>query len=193
MSSPSSRQARWWISPPRATTARSSLDQPPSTPKAAGRWATAGTFAPTPASSTVEDTQAAGGAIVHRGHVRRRGNLGCMTSHRRRSIIAWRQGAARQPHRHAPAPCLAALDPWHARPPAGLARHAPTASASTSPISSRPRAALHRGAKQLANEKVRHDLDVTWRNTGYRAGRGRRRPRLLRRQVRQRSPRRRNP
>ena len=114
----------------------------------------------------VEDTQAAGGAIVHRGRVSE-GEIRVAESAQATVDLAWRSGAARN---HTGTHLL------HAALRTVLGGHVRQQGSLVSPerlrfdfthLEQTPRAALIE-VQQLANEKVRHDLEVHWRTTGYR-------------------------
>jgi alanyl-tRNA synthetase len=114
----------------------------------------------------VEDTQASGGAIVHRGHVAE-GEI--RASQRATAIVDldWRRGAARN---HTGTHIL------HAALRAILGPHVRQQGSLVAPdrlrfdfthLEQTPREALTE-VQHLANDKVRHDLEVQWRTTGYR-------------------------
>lgn len=114
----------------------------------------------------VEDTQAAGGAIVHRGRVSD-GEIRVAESAQATVDLQWRSGAARN---HTGTHLL------HAALRSILGAHVRQQGSLVSPdrlrfdfthLEQTPRPALIE-VQQLANEKVRHDLEVQWRTTGYR-------------------------
>jgi len=114
----------------------------------------------------VEDTQASGGAIVHRGRVSE-GEIRVAESAQAMVDLRWRNGAARN---HTGTHLL------HAALRTVLGGHVRQQGSLVSPerlrfdfthLEQTPRPALIE-VQQLANEKVRHDLEVQWRTTGYR-------------------------
>ncbi|HML98610.1 MAG TPA: alanine--tRNA ligase [Tepidiformaceae bacterium] len=114
----------------------------------------------------VEDTQAAGGAIVHRGRVAE-GAIRVAESAHATVDLGWRSGAARN---HTGTHLL------HAALRSILGAHVRQQGSLVTPdrlrfdfthLEQTPRAALVE-VQQLANEKIRHDLEVRWRTTGYR-------------------------
>ncbi|WP_322796934.1 alanine--tRNA ligase [Tepidiforma sp.] len=115
---------------------------------------------------SVEDTQAAGGAIVHRGRVAE-GELRAGQRAHATVDLHWRSGAARN---HTGTHIL------HAALRAVLGTHVRQQGSLVSPdrlrfdfthLEQTPRSALLE-VQQLANEKVRHDLEVQWRTMAYR-------------------------
>lgn len=114
----------------------------------------------------VEDTQASGGAIVHRGQVAE-GVIRVAESAEVIVDLARRHGAARN---HTGTHIL------HAALRSVLGPHVRQQGSLVTPdrlrfdfthLEQTPHAALAE-VQQLANEKVRHDLEVAWRTTGYR-------------------------
>lgn len=114
----------------------------------------------------VEDTQAAGGAIVHRGRVAE-GAIRVAESAQATVDLGWRSGAARN---HTGTHLL------HAALRSILGPHVRQQGSLVTPdrlrfdfthLEQTPRPALVE-VQQLANEKIRHDLEVRWRTTGYR-------------------------
>jgi len=115
---------------------------------------------------TVEDTQAAGGAIIHRGRVAEGAIRVAETAHATVDVH-WRHGSARN---HTGTHLL------HAALRQVLGTHVRQQGSLVTPerlrfdfthLEQTPRQALVE-VQQLANEKVRHDLEVAWRTTGYR-------------------------
>ena len=114
----------------------------------------------------VDDTQAAGGAIVHRGRVVE-GAIRVAESVEATVDMQWRNGSARN---HTGTHLL------HAALRQILGSHVRQQGSLVTPdrlrfdfthLEQAPRAALTE-VQQLANEKVRNDLDVAWRVSGYR-------------------------
>jgi alanyl-tRNA synthetase len=114
----------------------------------------------------VEDTQASGGAIIHRGRVTE-GAIRVAETAQATVDIAFRQGSARN---HTGTHLL------HAALRQILGAHVRQQGSLVTPdrlrfdfthLEQTPRGVLA-DVQQLANEKVRHDLDVAWRTTGYR-------------------------
>ena len=114
----------------------------------------------------VEDTQSSGGAIIHRGRVTE-GEIRVTEPAHASVDLAWRAGSARN---HTGTHLL------HAALRSILGPHVRQQGSLVTPdrlrfdfthLEATPRGALVE-AQQLANEKVRHDLEVGWRTTGYR-------------------------
>jgi alanyl-tRNA synthetase len=114
----------------------------------------------------VEDTQAAGGAIVHRGRVIE-GAIRVAETAEATVDMQWRSGSARN---HTGTHLL------HAALRQVLGTHVRQQGSLVTPdrlrfdfthLEQAPRSALNE-VQQLANEKVRSDLDVAWRVSGYR-------------------------
>jgi alanyl-tRNA synthetase len=114
----------------------------------------------------VEDTQAAGGAIVHRGRVTE-GAIRVAETAEATVDMQWRSGSARN---HTGTHLL------HAALRQVLGTHVRQQGSLVTPdrlrfdfthLEQAPRSALNE-VQQLANEKVRSDLDVAWRVSGYR-------------------------
>lgn len=114
----------------------------------------------------VEDTQAAGGAIVHRGRVTE-GAIRVAETAEATVDMQWRSGSARN---HTGTHLL------HAALRQVLGMHVRQQGSLVTPdrlrfdfthLEQAPRSALNE-VQQLANEKVRSDLDVAWRVSGYR-------------------------
>ena len=142
------------------------LDATPFYPEGGGQMGDRGNIRTPSGVFTVEDTQAAGGAIVHRGHVSE-GAIRIHESAQATVDMQWRAGAARN---HTGTHLL------HAALRSVLGTHVRQQGSLVSPdrlrfdfthLEQTPRSALIE-AEQLANEKVRHDLEVSWRTTGYR-------------------------
>ena len=114
----------------------------------------------------VEDTQATSGAIVHRGRVIE-GEIRVGTTAAATVDLTWRNGAARN---HTGTHIL------HAALRTVLGNHVRQQGSFVSPdrlrfdfthLEQTPRPAL-REVEQLANARIRDNLDVQWRRTGYR-------------------------
>jgi len=114
----------------------------------------------------VDDTQAAGGAIIHRGRVIE-GAIRVAETAQATVDIEWRHGSARN---HTGTHLL------HAALRQVLGTHVRQQGSLVTPdrlrfdfthLEQTPRSALAE-AQKIANEKVRHDLEVAWRTTGYR-------------------------
>ena len=114
----------------------------------------------------VEDTQATGGAIVHRGRVLE-GAISVGETAEATVDFAFRAGAARN---HTGTHLL------HAALRQVLGSHVRQQGSLVTPdrlrfdfthLEQAPRSALAE-VQHIANEKVRHDLEVAWRTTGYR-------------------------
>ncbi|MCC6959014.1 MAG: alanine--tRNA ligase [Dehalococcoidia bacterium] len=115
---------------------------------------------------TVEDTQAAGGAIVHRGRVTE-GAIRVAEAAEATVDMQWRNGAARN---HTGTHLL------HAALRQILGAHVRQQGSLVTPdrlrfdfthLEQAPRTALAE-VQHLANEKIRSDLEVAWRVSGYR-------------------------
>lgn len=115
---------------------------------------------------TVEDTQAGGGAIIHRGRVVE-GELRVAETAHATVDIAYRRGAARNhTGTHILHAALRTILGTHVRQQGSLVTPERIRFDFTH-LEQTPRSALLE-AESLANEKVRHDLAVNWRTTGYR-------------------------
>jgi alanyl-tRNA synthetase len=115
---------------------------------------------------TVEDTQAAGGAIVHRGRVAE-GAIRVAESAQAAVDLQWRSGAARNhTGTHLLHAALRSILGTHVRQQGSLVTPDRLRFDFTH-LEGTPRSALIE-VQQLANEKIRHDLEVRWRTTGYR-------------------------
>lgn len=114
----------------------------------------------------VEDTQAAGGAIVHRGRVAE-GAIRVAESAQATVDLQWRSGAARNhTGTHLLHAALRSILGTHVRQQGSLVTPDRLRFDFTH-LEQTPRPALIE-VQQLANEKIRHDLEVRWRTTGYR-------------------------
>jgi len=114
----------------------------------------------------VEDTQASGGAIVHRGRVVE-GEIRASQRATATVDLHWRRGAARNhTGTHILHAALRAILGTHVRQQGSLVTPDRLRFDFTH-LEQTPREALAE-VQQLANEKVRHDLEVQWRTTGYR-------------------------
>lgn len=115
---------------------------------------------------SVEDTQASGGAIVHRGRVAE-GEIRVAQAADAVVDLGWRHGSARNhTGTHLLHAALRQILGTHVRQQGSLVTPDRLRFDFTH-LEQTPRAALAE-VQQLANEKVRHDLLVEWRNTGYR-------------------------
>jgi alanyl-tRNA synthetase len=142
------------------------LSTTPFYPEGGGQMGDRGTIRTPSGVFVVEDTQATGGAIVHRGHVAE-GAIRAIEPAEAAVNLAWRSGAARN---HTGTHLL------HAALRTILGPHVRQQGSFVSPdrlrfdfthLEQTPRPALIE-VQQLANEKIRHDLEVRWRSTGYR-------------------------
>jgi alanyl-tRNA synthetase len=142
------------------------LDTTPFYPEGGGQMGDRGNIHTPSGVFIVEDTQATGGAIVHRGRVGE-GEIRVAETAEASVDLAWRRGAARN---HTGTHIL------HAALRAILGQHVRQQGSLVSPdrlrfdfthLEQTPREALVE-VQQLANEKIRHDLEVAWRNTTYR-------------------------
>ncbi len=114
----------------------------------------------------VEDTQAAGGAIVHRGRVAE-GAIRVSENAQAMVDLQWRSGSARNhTGTHLLHAALRSILGGHVRQQGSLVTPERLRFDFTH-LEQTPRAALVE-VQQLANEKIRHDLEVQWRTTGYR-------------------------
>ncbi len=114
----------------------------------------------------VEDTQASGGAIVHRGRVVE-GAIRAIEWVQASVDLAWRSGAARNhTGTHILHAALRTILGTHVRQQGSLVTPERLRFDFTH-LEQTPRPALVE-VQQLANEKIRHDLEVHWRTTGYR-------------------------
>ncbi len=114
----------------------------------------------------VEDTQAAGGAIVHRGRVVE-GAIRVAEPADATVDMQWRNGAARNhTGTHLLHAALRQILGGHVRQQGSLVTPGRLRFDFTH-LEQAPRSALNE-VQQLANEKVRSDLDVAWRVSGYR-------------------------
>jgi alanyl-tRNA synthetase len=142
------------------------LDTTPFYPEGGGQMGDRGNILTPSGVFIVEDTQASGGAIVHRGRVVE-GEIRVNDSAQATVDLAWRSGAARN---HTGTHLL------HAALRSVLGTHVRQQGSLVTPdrlrfdfthLEQTPREALIE-VQQIANEKIRHDLEVAWRRTGYR-------------------------
>jgi alanyl-tRNA synthetase len=142
------------------------LDTTPFYPEGGGQMGDRGNILTPSGVFMVEDTQASGGAIVHRGRVVE-GEIRVNDSAQATVDLAWRSGAARN---HTGTHLL------HAALRSVLGTHVRQQGSLVTPdrlrfdfthLEQTPREALIE-VQQIANEKIRHDLEVAWRRTGYR-------------------------
>ncbi|MCC7365839.1 MAG: alanine--tRNA ligase [Dehalococcoidia bacterium] len=142
------------------------LDTTPFYPEGGGQVGDHGNIVTRSGVFAVEDTQSTGGAIIHRGRVRE-GAVRVGEAAQAEVDIAYRSGSARN---HTGTHML------HAALRGLLGSHVRQQGSYVTPERLRfdfthleqvPREALAE-VQQLVNEKVRHDLEVQWRNTSYR-------------------------
>ena len=142
------------------------LSTTPFYPEGGGQMGDRGTVRTNSGVFLVEDTQSSGGAIIHRGRVTE-GEIRVTEPAHASVDLAWRAGSARN---HTGTHLL------HAALRSILGPHVRQQGSLVTPdrlrfdfthLEATPRGALVE-AQQLANEKVRHDLEVAWRTTGYR-------------------------
>ena len=142
------------------------LTTTPFYPEGGGQVGDHGNIRTTTGVFFVEDTRASGGAIIHQGRVAE-GEIRVAQSADATVDLGWRTGSARN---HTGTHLL------HAALRQILGSHVRQQGSLVTPdrlrfdfthLEHTPRAALAE-VQQLANEKVRHDLQVEWRNTGYR-------------------------
>ncbi|MEO6043259.1 MAG: alanine--tRNA ligase-related protein, partial [Tepidiformaceae bacterium] len=142
------------------------LSTTPFYPEGGGQMGDRGTVRTNSGVFLVEDTQSSGGAIIHRGRVTE-GEIRVTEPAQASVDLAWRAGSARN---HTGTHLL------HAALRSILGPHVRQQGSLVTPdrlrfdfthLEATPRGALVE-AQQLANEKVRHDLEVAWRTTGYR-------------------------
>jgi alanyl-tRNA synthetase len=142
------------------------LDTTPFYPEGGGQVGDNGNIRTPSGVFRVEDTQAAGGAIVHRGRVAE-GEVRVLDSATATVDIAYRTGAARN---HTGTHML------HAALRSVLGPHVRQQGSLVTPERLRfdfthleqvPRSLL-REAQEVVNERVRRDLEVQWRTTSYR-------------------------
>ena len=142
------------------------LSTTPFYPEGGGQMGDRGTVRTNSGVFLVEDTQSSGGAIIHRGRVSE-GEIRVTEPAHASVDLAWRAGSARN---HTGTHLL------HAALRSILGPHVRQQGSLVTPdrlrfdfthLEATPRGALVE-AQQLANEKVRHDLEVAWRTTGYR-------------------------
>jgi alanyl-tRNA synthetase len=142
------------------------LDTTPFYPEGGGQMGDRGNIRTPSGVFHVEDTQASGGAIVHRGRV----GEGAVRIHETAQAtvdLALRTAAARNhTGTHLLHAALRAILGTHVRQQGSLVTPDRLRFDFTH-LEQTPRSALVE-AQQLANEKVRHDLEVAWRTTGYR-------------------------
>jgi alanyl-tRNA synthetase len=141
------------------------LDVTPFYPEGGGQLGDRGMISAPSGAVRVEDTRAAGGAIVHRGRIEGELRLGDYVQ----AVVdtAWRSGAARN---------HTATHVLHAALRSILGPHVRQQGSLVAPdrlrfdfthLEQTPRQALLE-VQQLANDKVRHDLEVAARSTTYR-------------------------
>ena len=142
------------------------LSTTPFYPEGGGQMGDRGTVRTNSGVFLVDDTQSSGGAIIHRGRVTE-GEIRVTEPAHASVDLAWRAGSARN---HTGTHLL------HAALRSILGPHVRQQGSLVTPdrlrfdfthLEATPRGALVE-AQQLANEKVRHDLEVAWRTTGYR-------------------------
>ena len=142
------------------------LTSTPFYPEGGGQMGDRGNIRTASGVFTVEDTQATGGAILHRGRVTE-GEIRVAQSADATVDLAWRAGSTRN---HTGTHLL------HAGLRAILGSHVRQQGSFVSPdrlrfdfthLEQAPREALLE-VQQLVNDKVRRNLEVAWRNTGYR-------------------------
>ncbi|HNO65962.1 MAG TPA: DHHA1 domain-containing protein, partial [Tepidiformaceae bacterium] len=115
---------------------------------------------------SVEDTQAAGGAIVHRGRIAE-GAIRVAEAAEATVDMQWRNGAARNhTGTHLLHAALRQILGTHVRQQGSLVTPDRLRFDFTH-LEQAPRAALAE-VQHLANEKIRSDLEVAWRVSGYR-------------------------
>ncbi len=142
------------------------LSVTPFYPEGGGQVGDRGNIATPSGVFTVEDTQASGGAIVHRGHVTE-GEVRVADSAEATVDIAYRRGSARNhTGTHVLHAALRRILGTHVRQQGSLVTPDRLRFDFTH-LEQTPRSALL-DAEALANEKIRHDLAVNWRTTGYR-------------------------
>lgn len=135
-------------------------------PEGGGQVGDRGNIATASGVFTVEDTQARGGAIVHRGRVTE-GEIRVADSAEATVDIAYRRGAARNhTGTHILHAALRSILGTHVRQQGSLVTPDRLRFDFTH-LEQTPRSVLLE-AEAVANEKVRHDLAVNWRTTGYR-------------------------
>jgi alanyl-tRNA synthetase len=135
-------------------------------PEGGGQVGDHGNIATTNGVFTVEDTQARGGAIVHRGHVTE-GEIRVADSAAASVDIAYRRGAARNhTGTHILHAALRSILGTHVRQQGSLVTPDRLRFDFTH-LEQTPRSVLLE-AEAVANDKVRHDLAVNWRTSGYR-------------------------
>ncbi len=142
------------------------LDTTPFYPEGGGQMGDRGIITTPTGRFQVEDTQASSGAIVHRGRVIE-GELRVATGATAAVDLNWRRGSARN---HTGTHLL------HAALRTILGQHVRQQGSLVSPdrlrfdfthLEQTPRSVL-REVEQLANARIRDNLDVQWRRTGYR-------------------------
>ncbi len=142
------------------------LDTTPFYPEGGGQMGDRGNIRVPSGVFSVEDTQVTGGAIVHRGRVQD-GEVRVNEAAQATVDMAWRLGAARN---HTGTHLL------HAALRSVLGTHVRQQGSLVTPdrlrfdfthLEQAPREALIE-VQQIANQKIRHDLEVGWRTTGYR-------------------------
>ncbi|MEO6398833.1 MAG: alanine--tRNA ligase, partial [Tepidiformaceae bacterium] len=142
------------------------LSTTPFYPEGGGQMGDRGTIRTNLGLFLVEDTQSSGGAIIHRGRVTE-GELGPNEPAHASVDLAWRAGSARNhTGTHLLHAALRTILGPHVRQQGSLVTPERLRFDFTH-LEATPRGALVE-AQQLANEKIRHDLEVAWRTTGYR-------------------------
>jgi alanyl-tRNA synthetase len=141
------------------------LDSTPFYPEGGGQVGDHGTIRTANGVFEVTDTQGAGGAIVHRGSVAE-GEIRVLDTATAVVDLAFREGSTRN---------HTATHMLHAALRQILGSHVKQQGSLVTPdrlrfdfthLEQTPRPALVE-VQQLVNDKVRHDLEVTWRNTSY--------------------------
>jgi len=141
------------------------LDSTPFYPEGGGQMGDRGNLRARSGIFHVEDTQASGGAIVHRGRVTE-GEICVAETVEAIVDTTWRSGAARNhTGTHMLQAALRAILGPHVRQQGSLVA-ADHLRFDFTHLEQTPREALAE-VQQLINEKVRHNLEVSWRTTSY--------------------------